>query len=197
MSSTGRPPGPAAGRGEKKQPGRPPRETWRSPAGISAVAAAVTCVLGVMTFLFVDLVNRPAQPATGTATTAGATTSPRSTAGEERLVFVYGTSMPGEVRYSYIEPFVESHEPAEVTGFLYDSGAGYPAAKFGPGDPIPGYLLTLRAASARDFFTQMTQVEAGLFDLVEVTTDSGTRARSYEWIGPTDGLQRIPQWDGQ
>jgi hypothetical protein len=50
-----------------------------------------------------------------------------------------------------------------VDGLLYDSGAGYPAAKFVPGDPIPGYLLTLRPDSAAEFFTQMTQIEAGLF----------------------------------
>jgi hypothetical protein len=30
-------------------------EIWRSPAGISAIAAAVTYVLGVLTFFVVDL----------------------------------------------------------------------------------------------------------------------------------------------
>ena len=31
------------------------QETWRSPAGISGIAAAVTCVLAVITFLVIDV----------------------------------------------------------------------------------------------------------------------------------------------
>jgi hypothetical protein len=42
----------------------------------------------------------------------------------------------------------------------------------------------------------MTQMESGLFSLVEVRTHSGERVRAYEWIGATDGLDRIPRWDG-
>jgi gamma-glutamylcyclotransferase (GGCT)/AIG2-like uncharacterized protein YtfP len=157
------------------------RETWRSPAGISAIAAAVTCVLGVITFFVVDLARPDDTP--------GPTP-------DGNLVFVYGTSMPNHSRYSYIEHYVESHRPAQVDGLLYDSGAGYPAARFGPGDPIPGYLLTLRPDSVAEFFTQMTQIEAGLFRQVGVTTRDGTRAQAFEWIGPTDGFKRIQRWEG-
>jgi hypothetical protein len=63
-----------------------------------------------------------------------------------------------------------------VDGCLYDSGAGYPAAKFGP--------------------MQMTQIEAGLFRPVGVTTRDGTRVQAFEWIGPTDGFTRIQRWEG-
>jgi gamma-glutamylcyclotransferase (GGCT)/AIG2-like uncharacterized protein YtfP len=141
----------------------------------------VTCVLAVITFLVIDL--------------AGSDDPPPPTP-DGNLVFVYGTSMPSHSRYSYIEHYVESHRPAQVDGHLYDSGAGYPAAKFGPGDLIHGYLLTLRPDSAAEFFTQMTQIEAGLFRPVGVTTRDGTRAQAFEWIGPTDGLTRIERWEG-
>lgn len=180
--------------GSTAAPGSARRETWRSPAGISAIAAAITCVLGVVTFLFVDLVARPNAAPPGGAPAPASPASPSTDAG--LLVFVYGTSMPGRSLYGAIDKYVESQRPAEVNGYLYDTGAGYPAAKFGTGDPIPGYVLTLRAASAQEFFTEMTRIEAGLYDLVPVTTSEGVRARAYEWLGPTDGFQRIPRWTG-
>jgi hypothetical protein len=41
----------------------------------------------------------------------------------------------------------------------------------------------------------MTQIEAGLYELVDVIAADGMRARSYQWIGPTDGLTRIDEWE--
>lgn len=162
------------------------REAWRSPAGISAIAAAVTCVLGLLTFVAVDLVDRRAEREPAAPVEAA-----------PNVIFVYGSSMPGQSRYAFIEHLVENSRAAEVPGYLYDWDLGYPLAKFGPGEVIPGYVLTLRPESSEEFFTQMTQIEAGLFELVEVTTRDGIRVRAYEWIGPTDGLRRIARWEGQ
>ena len=112
------------------------------------------------------------------------------------MLFVYGTTMPGQSRHALIERYIDSSRPAEVNGFLYDTGAGYPAAKFDPtGPPIPGHLLTIRPDAVDELYQQMTQIEAGLYEPVEVIAADGTRARAYQWIGPTDGLTRIDQWE--
>ncbi|HEY5822060.1 MAG TPA: gamma-glutamylcyclotransferase [Propionibacteriaceae bacterium] len=177
---------------EQVQPPKPPkphREGWRTPSGISAIAAAVTCVFGLISFLVVQLVDDRDMPAAAPPSV--------SVAAATNLIFVYGSSMPGQSRYPYIQHYVESSRSSAVTGYLYDSGQDYPIAKFGPGDPIPGFVLTLRPESAEEFFTEMTQIEAGLFQPVAVTATDGTRVRAYEWIGPTDGLTRISRWEGR
>jgi hypothetical protein len=43
-------------------------------------------------------------------------------------LFVYGSTMPGQSRYGYIEHYVESSTPDAVEGLLYDSGQDYPLA---------------------------------------------------------------------
>lgn len=169
--------------------GQPTRERWLSPAGISAIAAALTCVLGLVTWLIASLA-KPDQPA------AAPPTAPTSAAVAADKLFVYGSTMPGQSRYDYIKHYVASSTPDSVEGLLYDSGQDYPLAKFGPGEPIPGYVLTIHEDSAQEFFTSMTQMESGLFSLVEVRTRSGERVRAYEWIGATDGLNRISRWEG-
>lgn len=170
-------------------PAGPTRERWLSPAGISAIAAGVTCVLALVTWLVASL-NTPDQP------TSPQPSVPVSVGVAADKLFVYGSTMPGQSRYGYIEHYVESSTPDAVEGLLYDSGQDYPLAKFGPGEPIPGYVLTIHEDSVEQFFTSMTQMESGLFALVEVRTRSGERVRAYEWIGATDGLVRIPRWDG-
>jgi gamma-glutamylcyclotransferase (GGCT)/AIG2-like uncharacterized protein YtfP len=109
-------------------------------------------------------------------------------------LFVYGSSKPGQPRYDYIQHYVASETEDSVTGYLYDSGQDYPAAKFGPGEPIAGWVLTIHDDSVEEFFTEMTQMESGLFALKQVRTVSGLLVRSFEWIGPTDGLERIDHW---
>ena len=48
-------------------------------------------------------------------------------------VFVYGTLRPGDVRWSFLEPFVTDGGAADsVIGSLFDTGEDYPAATFTP-----------------------------------------------------------------
>ena len=48
-------------------------------------------------------------------------------------VFVYGTLRPGDVRWSFLEPFVTDDGAADsVVGSLFDTGEDYPAATFDP-----------------------------------------------------------------
>jgi gamma-glutamylcyclotransferase (GGCT)/AIG2-like uncharacterized protein YtfP len=114
-------------------------------------------------------------------------------------MFVYGTTMPGHQRYEYIQDFVAEATPDRVTGRLYDSGFGYPAAKFGGGQrPIEGYLLRLRPDRVSEARRTFTEMEAGLFEAVPVETESGVTATGYEWIGSIDGMPLIEdgRWNG-
>ena len=111
--------------------------------------------------------------------------------------FVYGTTMPGHLRYPFIEEFVARATPDRVTGRLYDSGAGYPAAKFGGGLAwIDGYRLEIREGREHEARRVFTEMEAGLFDPVTLRTESGFMTTMYEWIGPVDDLEELDgRWD--
>ena len=58
-------------------------------------------------------------------------------------LFVYGTLMPGRLRWPILAPFAQGHRPADVDGRLYDSGNGWPVAVFGTGGVVPGVLVDL------------------------------------------------------
>lgn len=45
-------------------------------------------------------------------------------------LFVYGTLLPGRLRWPLLRPFVTDHGPASVPGRLFDSGRGWPVAVF-------------------------------------------------------------------
>lgn len=164
------------------------RRTWLSPAGISGIAAVVALLIGFATLL-VQL-REPATPQSGTPAVS-------TTPGDERpALFVYGSSMPGMSRYDSISRYVTGSVRDSVDGLLYDSGLGYPLAKFGPGGEVRGFILWLDTATAEAAMAEMTRVESGLFHPVSVRTRSGVTAQAFEWLGPTDGLPRTEVWDG-
>lgn len=155
---------------------------WRSPAGLGTIAAVAGVLVAVLA-LFVDR-GGDADPSA----------SP-SSAGT--YMFVYGTTMPGHLRYSMIEDFVAEATRASVDGRLYDSGSGYPAAKFGAGGTIEGYLLRLRPERVFEATKAFTEFESGMFMPVTVNTHSGVKATAYEWNGSVDGLTRVDgMWSG-
>ncbi len=171
-----------------KQP-KPARKVWLSPGGISAVAA-VLAAFAALIGLFLQR-SEPAAVVSPPPSTPVA--SPPAT---EPTLFVYGSSMPGMSRHDLISKYVVRSARDSVQGTLYDSGLGYPMAKFGGDGQIRGVLLWLDPATAEAALTEMTRVEAGLFHPVEVRTASGVTAHAYQWIGSTDGYPRIDAWDG-
>ncbi|NYE19699.1 gamma-glutamylcyclotransferase family protein [Microbacterium immunditiarum] len=168
-------------RAGRAEPG--PRSIWLRPSGISALAA----VAAVAVALIGVLVTLQPSPASGPQA---------STPADRPALFVYGSSMPGQSRYDVIAEHVLESRPDAVEGFLYDSGLGYPLAKFGPGAEVPGVVLYLHPETADDVLRAMTQVESGLFHPRQVRTQGGVTATAYEWIGATDGFPRIDEWDG-
>jgi gamma-glutamylcyclotransferase (GGCT)/AIG2-like uncharacterized protein YtfP len=108
------------------------------------------------------------------------------------LLFVYGTLMPGETRWRHLSPYALSWVPATARGSLWDTGSGYPAAKFDDhADELPGLLVSLRPDVAELAIQVLDRVEGSLYRRVKISTSRGN-AFSYEWLGPTDGLRLLP-----
>ena len=105
-------------------------------------------------------------------------------------LFVYGTLQPGDVRWSFLEPFVVNGGVADTaSGRLFDTGLDYPAAVFGGDSTIAGrtYLLhndTL--GEALEVLDEEEDTVLGLYRRVEVDTGGGVRAWAYEY---GDGLE--------
>jgi gamma-glutamylcyclotransferase (GGCT)/AIG2-like uncharacterized protein YtfP len=115
-------------------------------------------------------------------------------------LFVYGTLMPGRLRWPMLAPFASGHRPAAVSGRLYDSGHGWPVAVFGGDGVIPGVLVDLDPARIDEALPTIDEVEDTATDLlrrIEVTTCDGDTAWAYHYPRSVDGLVRIERWDEQ
>lgn len=116
-------------------------------------------------------------------------------------VFVYGTLKPGQARSPVLAPFVlptGDDSTAAVSGLLYDTGHGWPAAVFdtAAGAEVPGSVLTLRpesAAQALDTLDAVEGVRSGLFHRILVEVE-GQSCWTYHWPGPVAAFQRIRCW---
>jgi len=111
----------------------------------------------------------------------------------ERL-FVYGTLMPGGPLWPALRPFVASWQPASAPGRLWDTGNGYPAARFGAvGGLVPGVLVTIDAGKGAEVVALLDDIEGEgvLYRRVDVPTSCGP-AVGYEWLGSTEGLIALP-----
>ena len=103
-------------------------------------------------------------------------------------LFIYGTLIPGEERWVYLEDFITEITPDTTRGLLYDTGRGYPAARFDATNSIPQLIHGLRMTIAPDRIDEclelMDEVEAaerGLYHRVVIVTDDGETAWSYQY----------------
>lgn len=109
-------------------------------------------------------------------------------------LFVYGTLLPGQPRWPVLRPYAVAWRPATACGRVWDTGSGYPAARFGGGaERIPGVVVTVHPEAGRHVLCLLDRIEGAgvLFRRVEVATSRGP-AIAYEWIGPTEGLAPLP-----
>jgi gamma-glutamylcyclotransferase (GGCT)/AIG2-like uncharacterized protein YtfP len=100
-------------------------------------------------------------------------------------LFVYGTLRPGQQRWTFLEPFVtdEGHDET-VVGALYDTGNGYPAARFTHPGTIQGRLYPLNLDRLDECLALLDEVEGAVVDLfrrVAITTSTGLDAWAYEY----------------
>ncbi len=117
-------------------------------------------------------------------------------------VFVYGTLRPGDVRWSFLAPFVTDGGVADsVDGSLFDTGEDYPAATFGSGETgatvIHGRTFRI-AADVLDECLAVLDVEedtvGGRYRRVALTTRAGVAVWAYEYGFGMD-LVPIPSGD--
>lgn len=110
-------------------------------------------------------------------------------------VFCYGTLLPGEERWQFLAPYVLAYEPDQVTGRLYDTGLGYPAAYFDRVGLIHGVRFRLDANRLEEAFSLLDDIEGaveGFYRRVDVVTEAGEKVYAYEYGGEGQGLTDIP-----
>lgn len=158
-------------------------ERWWSPAWIGAIAALASTLIAAVALL---------------VTNDSGSDEPKPSAQEATHYFMYGTMMPGHLRYPEIDDFIRSTTRDRVEGQIFDSGASYPVAKFDAGDTeVQGYLLRILPGKEADAARTIAELEGNLFRPVTVETRGGTEAIAYEWVGSTEGLEELPDgvWD--
>jgi gamma-glutamylcyclotransferase (GGCT)/AIG2-like uncharacterized protein YtfP len=119
-------------------------------------------------------------------------------------LFVYGTLMPGRLRWPHVADDVVDRRPATVPGTLYDTGHGYPAlvlsrpAVAGPapggadvggddggvvagGGVVHGWLLGFPDAAADRVMAGLDEVEGPSYVRAAVLASDGTEAVTYAW----------------
>lgn len=115
-------------------------------------------------------------------------------------LFVYGTLMPGRLRWRILAPFARSHRPAEVAGRLYDSGYGWPVAAFGSAGVIPGVLVELEPMLLDEALSILDDVEETATDTlqrIEVITLDGVQTWAYHFAHSAEGFEPIERWADQ
>ncbi len=109
----------------------------------------------------------------------------------ERL-FVYGTLMPDHEAWSVVAPFATATQPCVVSGRLFDTGAGYPAAVFdADAPPIRGVAITLRAHDVAAALASLDRFEGPEYRRI-VVHDADGPLFAYEWIADRTILIEVP-----
>jgi gamma-glutamylcyclotransferase (GGCT)/AIG2-like uncharacterized protein YtfP len=110
-------------------------------------------------------------------------------------LFIYGTLLPGELRWPILAPFVvDEGFDDSADGTLYDTGEGYPAAIFSRPGRITGRTVPLLTSSVELALNRLDEVEgavAGLYRRISITTHCGITAWAYEYGDGLD-LRHIP-----
>lgn len=108
-----------------------------------------------------------------------------------KLLFVYGTLLPGQVNWHVLAPFVADEGWADsAAGDLYDTGLGWPAAVFTDGSgQVVGRVFTLAddtLAEALAVLDEFEGIHEGAYARIEVATHGGRAAWAYHSGAPGD-----------
>jgi gamma-glutamylcyclotransferase (GGCT)/AIG2-like uncharacterized protein YtfP len=114
-------------------------------------------------------------------------------------VFVYGTLMPGRLRWPLLERHCLGFRHAAVQGRLFDTGRGWPAAVFDEhaATTVPGVLVELRSEGLDGLLAELDLVEGvdhGHYERIVVTTVDGARAWAWSTLQDTSRYTPIDAW---
>lgn len=103
-------------------------------------------------------------------------------------LFVYGTLAPGQDAWPRLERRARAVRAAAVPGRLYDTGHGYPAAVFAPGEAlVHGWCCEIDDA----LISELDPFEGSEYERVHVTTSDGTPVVAYAWRAPLAGCRPV------
>jgi gamma-glutamylcyclotransferase (GGCT)/AIG2-like uncharacterized protein YtfP len=111
-------------------------------------------------------------------------------------IFVYGTLMPGRLRWGLLSGVAVSTAADSVAGQLFDTGSGWPAARFGGNGSIPGWVVGVLPVDLVELLPVLDEVETG-FRRVQVRTAGGLEAWGYEVAAPPAEWVAIDRWEGR
>ncbi|WP_426574123.1 gamma-glutamylcyclotransferase family protein [Aquihabitans sp. McL0605] len=129
----------------------------------------------------------------------------RPGAPDQDALFVYGTLMPGHLRWWMLAPHAVAHRPAVVPGTLYDTGDGWPAAAFGTasGRTVPGWVVWFDAAVLAGLLPELDRMEGigpvpdrrnDPYVRIRVPIDSVTEAWGYHATTMHSSWRPIDAW---
>ena len=106
-------------------------------------------------------------------------------------LFAYGTLLPGEPRWHFLQPYVVDEGVADaVVGALFDTGEGYPAAVFDAAAGAPALILgrvfELVVDRLDEALAALDEVEGavgGLYHRIEQVTVAGRAVWTYQYGG--------------
>ena len=128
--------------------------------------------------------------------------------GVQDALFLYGTLMPGHLRWPLVEPHVVDRRAARAPGVLHDTGRGWPAATFhlpARGSWIPGWAVRIPSTAAADLLWELDRMEGiseppdpatDPYTRIRVELEDGTGAWAYHAAHVEPGWTEIEAWSG-
>ena len=136
---------------------------------------------------------------------------------EEEALFVYGTLMPGHLRWPMLDRHATGVRQWNVRGRLYDTGNGWPAAELvgidGSGAPadgvsshVPGWVVSLHPDRLAHLLPGLDEMEGigtrpgpdhDPYVRIRVDVGPGQVAWAYHAIAVLPGWRLIDEWDDQ
>ena len=125
---------------------------------------------------------------------------------EQDALFVYGTLMPGHLRWGLLAPHALDQRPTTAPGTLYDTGQGWPAAVFGRTPTrrkIPGWVVWFPLSTLEFLLPRLDEMEGigpvpdpvvDPYVRIRVPIDSVTEAWAWHATRSRSTWQAIDAW---
>ena len=121
-------------------------------------------------------------------------------------LFLYGTLMPGHLRWPLIEPHVLDRRPTRAAGTLHDTGRGWPAASFHApprGSWIPGWVVRVPSDATAVLLWELDREEGiaeppdpvvDLYERRRIVLEDATTAWAYHALRVDPAWPVIDAW---